>query len=240
MNVKPEKILALDTALDHVTVAFLDREREKIFSVSQKAEREQAQILVPLINQILEEAGISYRDLDLLTATVGPGSFTGLRLSLSTLKTLKLVLKCPSVGVTTLSVLGAQYARSHTPERPFILLLETKRKDFYMQKFKQDGNPDHEPKAMTAAEILELYGKEDLLFCGNAVERFVLLIAEKEQPQFWFFDKTPMTLDPEFFVHYAYEGYDKGISSEDLSPVYLRGADVSKPKKENTRIPRHK
>jgi tRNA threonylcarbamoyladenosine biosynthesis protein TsaB len=82
-------------------------------------ERGHAEALVPLIEATLGQAGARFEDISAVATTVGPGSFTGVRIGLATARGLSLALGAPVVGVTTFEAVagGAGRAGGAAPER---------------------------------------------------------------------------------------------------------------------------
>ena len=76
------KILAFDTALNACSVAIAD-DGQVLAHTHEKRRRGHAETLLPMIEDEMKKAGITYEDLDLLAVTVGPGTFTGLRIGLA-------------------------------------------------------------------------------------------------------------------------------------------------------------
>lgn len=95
------RILALDTATSACTVAVMDG--DKVLSeLTLEVPRAHSTRLMPLIAQAVTESGLAKTDLDGIAVGIGPGSFTGLRIGLSTVKGLAFALGKPCVGVGTL------------------------------------------------------------------------------------------------------------------------------------------
>ncbi|NLD50830.1 MAG: tRNA (adenosine(37)-N6)-threonylcarbamoyltransferase complex dimerization subunit type 1 TsaB, partial [Clostridiaceae bacterium] len=95
------KILALDTSTIAATVAVI--EDEKLlgeFLLNHK--KTHSQKLLPMIKEIMEELELKPEDVDVFAASTGPGSFTGLRIGVTTIKAMAYALDKPVVGVPTL------------------------------------------------------------------------------------------------------------------------------------------
>jgi len=96
------RVLAFDTATAACTVAVTAGE-QVLSELTLQVPRAHSTRLMPLIAQALQEAGIARQELDAIAVGVGPGSFTGLRIGLSTAKGLALALDRPVVPVSTLA-----------------------------------------------------------------------------------------------------------------------------------------
>src|ERR1051325_7542574 len=95
------RLLALDTTLDACSVTVFDTERDRPLAVeSREIGRGHAELLVPLVDQMMKAAGVKFDGIDRIAVTVGPGSFTGLRVGLSAPRGLALRAARPGGGVT--------------------------------------------------------------------------------------------------------------------------------------------
>lgn len=127
-------VLAFDGATSPASVAL--RMGERIVHESIPHGR-QAALLVPTINRLMRENGLSYNDLDSIVATIGPGSFTGLRIALATLH--GLVLATPvSIRLLTSSeaVAMAIATRNDAPDR-FAVALDAGKGEVFVQHFER-------------------------------------------------------------------------------------------------------
>jgi tRNA threonylcarbamoyladenosine biosynthesis protein TsaB len=103
------KLLALDSATDACSAAlYLDGQVSERFEI---APRRHTQLLLPMTQALLAEAGMVLRDLDLLAFTHGPGSFTGLRITLGIVQGLAFGLDRPVVGISTLAAMAERTLR---------------------------------------------------------------------------------------------------------------------------------
>ena len=223
-------VLAFDTALGGCSVGLLAGERFAAREV--ETGRDQARILIPLIEEVLAELGIGFKDVDVVASTVGPGSFTGLRLGLSTVRSLGLALDRPMIGLNTLEVV-ARHAVSDGPgSDPVLAVLETKRSDYYVQLFTAEGQPETAPLALERTQVHDLIGDRRVILAGDAVNRIRdesggKLPVSREMHR--------VLLHPRTLTALARDKAEKG-EGVDLSPVYLRGADVSVSKRPPRRI----
>ena len=103
------KILALDTSTMVASCAVMDGERVLgEYSLSQ--EMSHSERLVPMIDEILKGLGIKIEEIDLYAVALGPGSFTGLRIGVATLKSFAHLFDKPIIGISTLEALAFNVA----------------------------------------------------------------------------------------------------------------------------------
>lgn len=98
-------ILGLDTCLAACSAALVG-DGEILASVSEPMARGHQERLAPLVEALMAEAGLTFTQLDRVSVTVGPGSFTGLRVGLAFAKGISEALERPLVGVSTLEALA--------------------------------------------------------------------------------------------------------------------------------------
>ncbi|SNY90382.1 tRNA threonylcarbamoyladenosine biosynthesis protein TsaB [Cohaesibacter sp. ES.047] len=136
MNNERNICLALDTALDACSVglAVWDGETRREASRSVVIGRGHAERLMDEIAALLEEEQLGYQDLTRLAVTVGPGSFTGLRVGLATARALALALDVPLIGASTLFALGLT-ARRRGHHGPLAALIDARRDQIYGEIF---------------------------------------------------------------------------------------------------------
>ena len=105
------KILSLDSATQSATCAILD-DNKVLGEITFNFKKQHSQILMPMIDDLFNNTGISISDIDAFVASKGPGSFTGLRIGMATIKGLSQGSKKPFVTVSTLDSLA--YNLSYT------------------------------------------------------------------------------------------------------------------------------
>jgi len=140
-------LLAVDTATGSCSVAFL-KDRRLIAEEVYTAGKTHSRHLMAIIDHILDRCESTPADLDGIAVTRGPGTFTGLRIGLSTVKGLVAAIKTPVVGVSSLAALAwpLQWAR-----KPVVAMIDARKGEIYHARF--SGNEGSEPveKAMVSA-----------------------------------------------------------------------------------------
>jgi tRNA threonylcarbamoyladenosine biosynthesis protein TsaB len=145
-------VLGLDTCLASCSVAVLDGDRA-LAHASETMARGHQERLAPMAEQVMRQAGLGFGDLDRIGVTVGPGSFTGLRVGVAFAKGLATALARAAVGLGTLEALAAE------AEGLVFAAVDARRGQLYLQGF-EDGRPLMAPDALpvetAAARVTEL------------------------------------------------------------------------------------
>lgn len=136
-------ILAFDSSAAHCAAALLLQ--GGVILRYEPMEKGQAERLMPLLEELLAEAGLGWNDLKALAVGTGPGNFTGVRIAVSAARGLALGLGIPAVGVTRLEALA------HGLPRPVTVIEDARRGEVYVQTFAADG-----PGAARIAEAINI------------------------------------------------------------------------------------
>lgn len=148
-------ILAFDTSGEATSVALACN--SDILQKCEAAPRKQAELVLPMVQAILAEAGISMQQLDGLALTIGPGAFTGLRVGIGIVQGMSFALSLPVVGVSTLATLAqGAYRRYQTPA--VIAAIDARMKEIYWGSyFLSDSGimaPIHADRISTPEELI--------------------------------------------------------------------------------------
>lgn len=161
------RILAIDTALDLCSVAIADPDAPAAAIVeSQEMLRGHAAALLPMVERVLASAGVGYGDVDRIAVTVGPGSFTGLRVGLAAARAIALAAKKPLVAVDTLAAL----AETHRPSlgrEVIAALIDARRNEVYAALYGADGEVLAIPRAGSAAAIAADFAAANPVLVGS-------------------------------------------------------------------------
>ena len=162
-------VLALDTAGVDCAAAVYDSGSDRVLAeITDTIGKGHAEHLIALIDRVLIKAGIDLKAVERIAVTIGPGSFTGIRVGVAAARGFALALGIPAVGVTTLAVIAAAHRRQ-AAGRPILVAMDAKRGEVYLQMFGDDGFPQGEPEAMLIEDARMLAGQHAGLLAGSAV-----------------------------------------------------------------------
>ncbi len=142
-------LLALDTASSATCAALVDDDRP-LGWICLPMERGHQERLAGVVDRLMQEAGLKFAALERIGVTVGPGSFTGLRVGLAFAKGLALALRLDCAGVSVLEALAA----SGPPSDRVAAAIDAHRGQVYLQGF-HGARPAFPPEALSLAEAAE-------------------------------------------------------------------------------------
>ena len=210
-------IFALDTCLGASSVAILDGARV-LAARSEPMTRGHQERIGVLAREVAAEAGVKFPDLTRIGVTVGPGSFTGLRVGLAFAKGLATALSIPCVGVNTLEALAAG-----VPGGGFIAaVLDARMSQVYLQIF--DGGvalmaPDALDLGSAAARMAELHGGQAVTLVGSGAPFLAQIVPGATV-------LTPVSADP---VAVARLAAARPAPAHSPRPLYLRAPYATLP-----------
>jgi len=143
----------------------------------------QAETLFPMIDACMNEAGQVPAAIDLIAVTVGPGSFTGIRVGLAAARGVALATGAQLIGVTSFEAVAGEAARNPCSGCGGLLIaLESRREDLYVQFFDLRGDPLYEAVAVPPTSLRKAteaaVGERPLLIAGDAARRAAAALAQ--------------------------------------------------------------
>ena len=166
--------LGIDTATSACACALWSAAERRVLAVrAEPLARGQAERLLPMVQELLDEAGLGFADIGRYGVTVGPGAFTGLRIGLAAARGLALAAGRPLVGVTGLEAAALGAGPERRRGRTVLVALDSRREDFYVQLFDEAASPLTEPASVLPADLPGLAASiaGPLLLLGDAAAR---------------------------------------------------------------------
>ncbi|ESY77510.1 peptidase M22 [Mesorhizobium sp. LNHC221B00] len=175
-----------------------------------------AEHMMSVIAEALKAGATDYAGLGAIAVSVGPGSFTGLRVGVSTARGLALALKVPAIGVTTLDALAGEAAAAF-PGRAVLAALDAGREEIHAAVYDETSVLTYGPAVTTFAEATGMAIESSAVLAGTAAAQIAASAGRG-------FDVGPRTATADILT-YARLAAAKG-QGERPKPLYLRGADA--------------
>jgi tRNA threonylcarbamoyl adenosine modification protein YeaZ len=177
-----------------------------------------AEHLMAVVGDALKAAGADFPDLGAVAVSVGPGSFTGVRVGVSAARGFALALKIPAIGVTTLEALAAE-SRDKFGTRNVLSALDGGRGEIQAAVYDGLGGTLYAPSVIALSRAAELATEFSPVLAGTAAK----LIADAVPSQAFDVGSLGATAD---IAAYARLAAQKGVDGERPTPVYLREPDA--------------
>ncbi len=231
------RILALDTTVKTATVALnLNGMTEAQFSIQTDTH---STTLLPMVESILKMRGLSVNDVDLFAVSCGPGSFTGIRIGVATVKGLAFMNDTPCIGVSSLEAMARNFAGIDGIVVPAI---DARRGLVYCAAFRanRDGTVERlfDDEQILITELIEklrVYDGEAIYFTGDANQKILSMEGLPSSVA-----HTPSILASPCANGTAMVAYDYWMACPDsskwtaasLAPMYLRKAQAEMEREE--------
>ena len=221
-------ILNIETSSKICSVALCD-EGAVWYSLESETEMDHSTKLAPFVENCMKELTARGHKLDAVAVSMGPGSYTGLRIGLSLAKGLCFGMNIPLIGVSTLELLAvkAMFSSDFDPDLTFVPLIDARRMEVYTAAYNLALDPvmPPQPLILTEDSYKELDGKP-LIMIGDGVEkaREVLRI-----PVLKWIDRMPRATD---MTALSEKAFRKGefLDIAYSTPFYLKNFQATTPK----------
>lgn len=210
--------LAVDTVFDQCSVAVVDKDLQILSCHTEPGKREQTQLVLPMIEAALQEAGVKLGDITALIFNRGPGPFSGIRINTAVVQALSVAHNISCVGVSSLSAI-AQAASDEQDLEQVYVAFDARMKQVYFAQYQLDSTTQVMSLTEgTNEQLLDYDQGTDLALpiVGNGAE---LLTAQQDQPLYGDIQPDAATLAKLGIAQYLQHG---GVPAEQALPVYLR------------------
>jgi len=213
------KILAMDTSSVNATVAVCDENRI-LGEYTVSNERAHSQIIMPMLESLLNHCSLTIKDIDVFAVALGPGSFTGLRIGISAMKTLAQSLSKPIIGVSSLDEVASSFFGTDKIVCP---IFDARRNEVYNALY-SNGNKFVSERVVDFDELLIELSQKQVVFAGDAIIKYRDRILSFNNPN-WLI--APNSLSMQRASALASVALRRALNSDfdnlyDLSPIYLR------------------
>lgn len=220
------KILAIDTSSSVCSVAIL--ENDKLIDKNELDDgRTHSENLMPLLDELLKRNSIEIKDIELIACSVGPGSFTGIRIGVATIKPIAEVLNIKVASIMSLEAL----ARNVENKEIIVSLIDARNNQVYCGIFDKEYNKKEEYIADDINEVIKVLEKyENITFVGNgAILHKELLTNTLKNVEFS--ENNKQTAENVGKMGYKKYLENNLCSADTIMPVYLRKSQAERLKK---------
>ena len=218
-------VVGMDTSSVNATVAVMN-DKKLIGEYLISNDRTHSQIIMPLLEDLLKKCGVKIGDVDVFAVAKGPGSFTGVRIGMASVKTLAQMCDKPVIGVSSLESLAANCELFDGVVCPII---DARHKDVYNALFEK-GERLCDDRIVNLDALFEELSDRKVIFCGDGAVAYKELIEEKN-PGNWIIAPPSIcmqkasTLCAVAYKRAQTEEFDNVYS---LVPVYLRQSQAER------------
>ncbi|AZL15063.1 tRNA (adenosine(37)-N6)-threonylcarbamoyltransferase complex dimerization subunit type 1 TsaB [Rickettsiales endosymbiont of Stachyamoeba lipophora] len=210
--------LAIETVNNTCSIALGNQDYEHIYFDEEIIPSQQSKILFPKINQAFKANKIGYNQLNEVIVNIGPGSFTGVRIGLASVKGLKIALPhLKFTAITSMEAIWAQIYNNNPSISNFAVILDASRNQLYFQQW--SNNSLLEAKLIHQQELLT-YLKDGSFIAGSGSKFF------KESNYQIITEAGP---NAKMLLQAAKLKAQNSFASHELQPFYMRAPDA-KPK----------
>lgn len=225
------KILAVDTSSKICAVAILE-DSNAIDEIKLDNGKTHSENLMPILKEVLEKNNITLDKIDLIAVSVGPGSFTGIRIGIASIKSIAEVYKLPVASVTSLETL-ARNIETEDADTTIVSLIDAKNNQVYAGFFDNQYNLKEDEYADDINVILEKASKYNkFVFVGDGAKIHEELIKNKFANKEIVFAEN----NSQSAINTGKLGYKKFLESnlknaDTILPIYLRKSQAERMKK---------
>ncbi|HEX2926185.1 MAG TPA: tRNA (adenosine(37)-N6)-threonylcarbamoyltransferase complex dimerization subunit type 1 TsaB [Ruminiclostridium sp.] len=227
------KILALDTSTNVATAAILEDDII-IGEYSCNKGKTHSQRLMPMIQNLLEAVGLKASDMDAFAASIGPGSFTGLRIGVTTVKAMAFAAQKPVISVYTLDALAYNLAASKAIICPVI---DARNDQVFTAVYKFSGDKLERLTDYLGIHINELADilaamEGDIVFLGDAALMHKAFFVEKLGNRVYLAPPNTALARASSVAVLAKQSFEEGPQENcyDMKPFYLRKSQAEREK----------
>ncbi len=161
------RILAIDTALNVVSACVWDNDDAiMLASEALPIERGHDEHLLPLVERVLDQTDGGFDTIDRIAVTIGPGSFTGIRIGIAAARAMGMVRAIPVIGVPTLVAFAAPFIGKD--EATVAAMIDARHGQVYTHVFSPSGKTFVEPRVLPVSNAVRLLGSGPIILTGNA------------------------------------------------------------------------
>jgi len=224
-------LLGIESSSEYCTV-LLCNNGEVISMVQHTEAFSHAAVLTRMIESCLKKVSLDFKDLEGVFISMGPGSYTSLRVGVSTAKGIAFAQNIPIIAIPTLKILAlSAYKYKQMKDALYVGMIDARRMEVYIGFYDGEGNEVGQNSAMILNEdSFNEFNEHVLVFAGSGILKAKELFQEREN-RIW----TTVEMNWDVFARLGYEKFTKGDFADLVNgePVYLKPPNITLAKTPN-------
>lgn len=224
-------LLGIESSSEYCTV-LLCNNGEVISMVQHTEAFSHAAVLTRMIESCLKKVSLDFKDLEGVFISMGPGSYTSLRVGVSTAKGIAFAQNIPIIAIPTLKILALSACKyKQMKDALYVGMIDARRMEVYIGFYDGEGNEVGQNSAMILNEdSFNEFNEHVLVFAGSGILKAKELFQEREN-RIW----TTVEMNWDVFARLGYEKFTKGDFADLVNgePVYLKPPNITLAKTTN-------
>ncbi len=220
------KLLAIETATESCSAALLVD--DAVTELSEIAPRQHTRLILPMVDSLLQQAGLTIEELDAIAYGQGPGAFTGVRIALGVVQGLAFAHSLPVIPISSLAALAQQIATEHSN---IAVAIDARMQEIYWGLFQRGEHGLMQPvgeEIVCAPDQIQVPAGSSWYGVGSGWNTYADVLSSQAGDKLIDFDgsRFPLASDVLTQARQRYET-DSAISVLDAAPVYLRNKIIN-------------
>lgn len=224
------KILSFDTCFSKTYIVLSENENVLVSkSIETTDEGYHSVYLIPNIVEILNEKKLTIQDLDAIGVNIGPGSFTGIRISATIARVFAQAANLKLVGISSLQILS----KINKTDRNSIVVLDARKNKVYFAKYDKDSNVLTEPTLLDKEELKDHIDSESVVITDESIFEYLKSLDVKSIK----FEDNEEKIG-EYLSELTFKKFKEGgdFNFALLKPLYIQPPSITKSKKAENNV----
>ena len=172
-------ILAFDTSTEKFSISIL-KNNKVILNLSKILNKTYSKFLIPILEKSLKKSKLNVKEINHILISLGPGSFTGVRIGIAAAKGLAIPYKIKISGFNNMDIL-ANSINDNIKKKKIVTIIKSKKKDYYFQIFDSKKKPINKTSFFSINNLPSFFFKKNVLFSGDLDIQLVKEIKKKKK-----------------------------------------------------------
>jgi len=171
-------ILAFDTSTEKFSISIL-KNNKIVLNLSKIINKTYSKFLIPILKKSLEKSKLDVKEINYILISLGPGSFTGVRIGIAAAKGLGMPHKINISGFNNMDIL-ANSINDNIKEKRIVTIIKSKKSDYYFQVFNSKKKPIKKISFFSINNLPSFFFKKNIVFSGDLDTELIKEIKKKK------------------------------------------------------------